>query len=143
MDFEKVNSILPQKFPLLMVDKVIEIVPNEKITCLKNITGNEIIFLGHFPKQAILPGVYITEALAQSAILLFSEKKTGDDTLFLLYSTKMTFKAMVVPGDQLIMKVENRKVTSSGIIVDAKAFVEGKVVASGELIFSIKNLRAQ
>lgn len=142
MNFEDVNKILPQKFPLLMVDKVLEIVPNERITCLKNITANEIVFLGHFPNQAIFPGVYITEAMAQSAILLFQEKKKDDDTLFLLYSTKITFKDMVVPGDQLILKVESKKITAAGIIVEAKAIVDEKVVAKGELIFSIKTFSA-
>ncbi|MDR2023777.1 MAG: 3-hydroxyacyl-ACP dehydratase FabZ [Hungatella sp.] len=139
MNFEKINSILPQKFPLIMVDRVLEILPNEKITCLKNITGNEMVFMGHFPNYAIFPGVYITEALAQSAILLFHEKKI-DDTMFLLYSTNMKFKSMVVPGDQLIMEIKSRKLTDLGIIVDAKAFVEGKIVAKGELIFSIKKI---
>lgn len=141
MNFEEINKILPQKFPLLMVDKVIEIVPNERITCLKNITANEIVFQGHFPNQAIFPGVYITEAMAQSAILLFHEKKE-DDTLFLLYSTKITFKDMVVPGDQLILKVESKKITAAGVIVEAKAIVDDKVVAKGELIFSIKTFSA-
>lgn len=139
MDFQKVNSILPQKFPLLMVDKVLEIIPNERITCVKNITGNEIVFLGHFPNKAIFPGVYITEALAQSSILLFNEDKQNNDSLYLLYSTKMTFKAVVVPGDQMIMVIESKKVTQLGIIVDAKAYVDNKVVAKGELIFSVKN----
>ncbi len=140
MDFQKVKSILPQKFPLIMVDKVLEIVPDKRIMCIKNITGNEIVFLGHFPNQAVFPGVYITEALAQSAILLFNKKEQGDDTLYLLYSTKMTFKSMVLPGDQMIMVVESRKVTKLGVIVDAKAYVEDKIVAKGELTFSIKNL---
>ena len=85
MDFETINSILPQKFPLIMVDKVLEILPNEKITCLKNITGNEMVFIGHFPNQAIFPVVYITEALAQSSILLFHEKKADDNTLFFYF----------------------------------------------------------
>lgn len=142
MDFETINSILPQKFPLIMVDKVLEILPNEKITCLKNITGNEMVFIGHFPNQAIFPGVYITEALAQSSILLFHEKKADDNTLFLLYSTNMTFKSMVVPGDQLIMEIKSKKITNIGVVVDAKAFVEGKIVAKGELIFSIKKIGA-
>lgn len=136
MDFQEVKSILPQKFPLLMVDKVIEKIPNKKITCLKNITGNEIVFLGHFPNKAIFPGVYITEALAQSAILLFKEE--DNDDIYLLYSTKMTFKSMVVPGDQLIMVIESKKITKLGIIVDAKAYVGEEVVAKGELIFSVK-----
>lgn len=139
MDFMKVSSILPQKFPFIMVDKVIELVANERITCLKNITGNEFVFLGHFPNNAIFPGAYIIEALAQASILLFNEKKESTDTLFLLYSTKVVFKNMVVPGDQLILKVESKKVTSLGIIVDVKALVDEKVVAKGELIFSVKN----
>lgn len=138
MNFQEVNAILPQKFPLLMVDKVLEIIPKKKISTVKNITGNEMVFLGHFPNQAIFPGVYITEALAQSAILLFNEKKQGNSTLFLLYSTKMTFKSVVVPGDQLRMVVESRTVTASGVVVDAIAYVEDKIVAKGELIFSIK-----
>ena len=138
MNFQEVNAILPQKFPLLMVDKVLEIIPNKKISTVINITGNEMVFLGHFPNQAIFPGVYITEALAQSAILLFNEKKQGNSTLFLLYSTKMTFKSVVVPGDQLRMVVESRTVTASGVVVDAIAYVEDKIVAKGELIFSIK-----
>lgn len=141
MDFQKVNSILPQKFPLIMVDRVLEKVPGERILCLKNITGNEMVFLGHFPGHAIFPGVYITEALAQSAILLFKEEDgEDDDSLYLLYSTKMTFKSVVVPGDSMKMEIISRKVTQMGIIVDAKAYVEDKVVAKGELIFSVKKI---
>lgn len=139
MDFQKVNSILPQKFPFIMVDRVLEIVPRERILCLKNITGNEMVFLGHFPGRAIFPGAYITEALAQSAILLFKEEDDAeDDSLYLLYSTKMTFKAVVVPGDSMKMEIISKKVTQMGIIVDAKAYVEDKVVAKGELVFSVK-----
>lgn len=139
MNFEEVNAILPQKFPLIMVDKVIEKIPEEKIVCVKNITGNEIVFLGHFPKRAIFPGVYITEALAQSAILLFKESPTKeDDSLYLLYSTKLTFKSVVVPGDQLRMEIVPKKISSLGIIVDAKAYVGDKVVAKGELVFSVR-----
>ncbi|EHJ53040.1 3-hydroxyacyl-ACP dehydratase FabZ [Streptococcus macacae] len=137
MNFQEVSSVLPQKFPLQMVDKVLELLPEKKIISIKNITGNEMVFLGHFPNQAIFPGVYITEALAQSAILLF-KKKEQEDKLFLLYSTKMTFKSVVVPGDQLKMIVESKKVTALGVIVEAVAYVEDRIVAKGELIFSIK-----
>jgi 3-hydroxyacyl-[acyl-carrier-protein] dehydratase len=139
MDFQQVNSVLPQKFPLIMVDKGLERVAGERIVCVKNVTGNEMVFLGHFPGYAIFPGVYITEALAQSAILLFKDEDTQDtDSLYLLYSTKMTFKSVVVPGDQMRMEIETQKATKLGIIVDAKAYVDDKVVAKGELIFSVK-----
>jgi 3-hydroxyacyl-[acyl-carrier-protein] dehydratase len=138
MEFDEIHSILPQKFPLLMVDKVLEIVPNVSITCLKNITGNEMVFLGHFKDQAIFPGVYITEALAQSAIMLFHERNKNDDFLFLLYSTKMKFQSIVKPGDQLILKAESRKLTNSAAIVDVKALVEEKVAAKGEMMFAMK-----
>ena len=121
------------------VDKVLERVAGERIVCVKNVTGNEMVFLGHFPGYAIFPGVYITEALAQSAILLFKDEDTQDtDSLYLLYSTKMTFKSVVVPGDQMRMEIETQKATKLGIIVDAKAYVDDKVVAKGELIFSVK-----
>ena len=139
MDFQQVNSVLPQKFPLIMVDKVLERVAGERIVCVKNVTGNEMVFLGPFPGYAIFPGVYITDALAQSAILLFNDEDTQDtDSLYLLYSTKMTFKSVVVPGDQMRMEIETQKATKLGIIVDAKAYVDDKVVAKGELIFSVK-----
>ncbi|WP_202080459.1 3-hydroxyacyl-ACP dehydratase FabZ [Caldalkalibacillus salinus] len=138
MDFEQVRAILPQQNPFIMVDKVLEIQPNESITCLKNVTGNETVFQGHFPERAIFPGVLITEALAQSSILLFYQQK-NDQTLYLLSSTKMRFKHPVVPGDQLILRVNAKKVSRIGAIVEAEACVQEKVVAKGELSFSTQN----
>lgn len=137
MNFEKVKEILPQSIPFIMIDKVVELEPNERITCLKNITGNEMIFLGHFPNKSIFPGAYITEALAQASIILFHEKKQ-ENTLFLLSSTKLRFKHPVVPGDQLILNITTKKNSSIGAIVEAEALVEDKVVVQGELSFSIK-----
>lgn len=137
MNFEEVKRVLPQKIPFIMVDKVLDIQPNKQITCVKNITGNELFFLGHFPEQSIFPGVLITEALAQASILLFQEKKK-ENTLFLLTSTKLRFKHVVVPGDQLMLKITTKKESSFGAIVEAEAVVADKVVVQGELSFSMQ-----
>lgn len=80
MNFEEIKGLLKQRFPFIMVDRVLEIEPGKKIKALKNVTGNEIQFLGHFPEHAIMPGIFIVEAIGQSASILFSSTtKKGID----------------------------------------------------------------
>lgn len=138
LDFETVKSILPQDIPFLMIDRVIEKTPKQQITCLKNISGNDLVFLGHFPGKSIFPGVLITEAFAQAAILLFSEPDENHTDLYLLASTKLRFLKPVVPGDQLFLNITVVRATNSGAIVDAVAKVDEEVVAKGQLSFSMQ-----
>src|ERR1700758_4113479 len=79
MTFEEVRDLLKQRFPMLMVDTVMELVPGQRILAVKNVTGNEIQFLGHFPERAVMPGTLIVEAIGQSASILFA-KTTGTGT---------------------------------------------------------------
>ncbi len=140
LSFEEVRELVPQKYPFLFIDKVIEFQKENRIVCLKNISGNEPFFAGHFPDFAIMPGVLIIEALAQAAIILF--KKSFDtekdkDKVFLLASANVRFSKPVFPGDQLILEINTEKIISSAAIVKGVAKVGEKVVAKATLSFGV------
>ncbi|MCR4289181.1 MAG: 3-hydroxyacyl-ACP dehydratase FabZ [Candidatus Scalindua sp.] len=142
LNFEEVRELVPQKYPFLFIDKVIELQKESRIVCLKNISGNEPFFAGHFPDFAIMPGVLIVEALAQASIILF--KKSFDteqykDKVFLLASANVRFSKPVFPGDQLTLEIDIEKVISSAAIVKGVAKVGGKVVTKATLSFGVAN----
>jgi 3-hydroxyacyl-[acyl-carrier-protein] dehydratase len=140
LDFEDIKKIIPQRFPFIMIDKVVEVDPGKKAETLKNISGNDIFFLGHFPDRAIMPGVAIIEAMAQTAIILFAAgKEEATDNRYFLGSVKARFHHPVVPGDCLKIKAVNVKSLPNSAYVSAEAYVEDKKVSEAELVFSIKN----
>jgi len=143
LSFEEIKKLIPQRFPFIMIDKVIELVPGKEAVAIKNISGNDIFFLGHFPEKAIMPGVAIIEAMAQTAIVLFAvEKESQQEDRKLIYflgSVKSRFLHPVVPGDQLKIKVVNVKSLPNGAFVSAEAFVDDKKVSEAELVFSVRN----
>jgi 3-hydroxyacyl-[acyl-carrier-protein] dehydratase len=142
LNFEEVRELVPQKFPFLFIDKVIELQKESRIVCLKNISGNESYFAGHFPDFAIMPGVLIVEALAQASIILFKKSfdtEQNKDKVFLLASVNVRFSKPVFPGDQLILEVDIEKVISSAAIVKGVAKVGDKVVAKATLSFGVAN----
>jgi 3-hydroxyacyl-[acyl-carrier-protein] dehydratase len=133
-----IGKILPQRYPILMIDRVLELEPGKKIVALKNVSMNEPFFPGHFPGNPIMPGVMMVEAMAQASIILFSAHTQGDassKTHYYLGSVKMRFLHPVVPGDQLKIFIEPVKIISTAGIVKAQAFVAEKEVACGELSF--------
>ena len=144
LDFEKVREILPQKYPFIMIDRVLELEPSQRIVAVKNITGNESIFLGHFPGQAVLPGAYIIESMAQGGILLWSEGRpvTGK-RIFFLSSVKVRFLSPVVPGDQLIIELNIVKKIKNAGIVSAIARIDSRIAAKGELTFAVVEREGQ
>jgi 3-hydroxyacyl-[acyl-carrier-protein] dehydratase len=75
LDFEEIKKLIPQRFPFIMIDKVLEVVPGKEATAIKSVSGNEPFFIGHFPEKAIMPGALIIEAMAQTAIILFAAKR--------------------------------------------------------------------
>ena len=142
LNFEEVRELVPQKYPFLFIDKVIELQKENRIVCLKNISGNEPFFAGHFPDFAIMPGVLIVEALAQASIILFKKSfdtEQNKDKVFLLASVNVRFSKPVFPGDQLILEVDIEKVISSAAIVKGVAKVGDKVVAKATLSFGVAN----
>lgn len=142
MSFEQVKTYLKQRFPLIMVDRVLDIEPGKSIKALKNVTGNEIQFLGHFPGIAIMPGVLIVEAIGQCAAILLrqsvSQDQDADGVPVLGMINEMRFFAAVVPGDALILEVNILKILAGAALVEGAATVNGKVVAKGKLSLGSK-----
>jgi len=143
LSFEEIKKLIPQRFPFMMLDKVIELVPGKEAVAIKNISGNDIFFLGHFPEKAIMPGAAIIEAMAQTSIVLFASAREMNEKeklpLYYFGSVKARFHHPVVPGDQLRIKVVNVKTLPTGAYVSGEAFVEDKKVAEADLVFSVKD----
>ena len=143
LSFEEIKKLIPQRFPFIMIDKVIELVPGKEAVAIKNISGNDIFFLGHFPEKAIMPGAAIIEAMAQTSIVLFASARKRNERekipIYYFGSVKARFHHPVVPGDQLRIKVVNVKTLPTGAYVSGEAFVEDKKVSEAELVFSVKD----
>jgi len=145
MTFEEVRAALKQRFPMLMVDTVVALDPGKSIRTTKNVTGNEIHFLGHFPEHAVMPGTLIVEAIGQSASILFS-KTTGTGTqpgefLVLGAINEMRFLVPVVPGSTMEIEVQVLKFIEDFALVEAVATVDGTPVAKGKLGFARRGLQ--
>lgn len=143
LDFEDIKKLVPQRFPFIMIDRILEVEPGKKAVSIKNVTGNDIFFLGHFPERAIFPGAAIIEAMAQTAIVLFAtdkEKTTeGKQPLYYFGSVKARFLNPVVPGDQIRITVVNVKSLPNGAYISAEAFVDDKKISEADLVFSAKD----
>ena len=135
LDFEEVKKYLPQQFPMIMVDKVLNYEKGKNITAIKNVTGNEIYFQGHFPEKAIMPGAFILEGLGQCSVILFQLTygilQKGETPLF--GSVEGRFLNPVYPGDQLRFEVEALKMTSTAGVFKGIAMVEDRIVTKCEL----------
>jgi len=139
LDFEQVKQIIPQRFPFLMLDRVVEIEPGVRVVGLKNLTGNEWFYQGHFPRKAVTPGAMICEAIAQTGIVFFHITRLEDrEVTYLLGSLKIRFTEPVWPGDQLRIEVTPIKLTSRAGILNAEVKVEDRVVARGEFGLAAK-----
>ncbi len=135
---EEIKKIIPQREPFLMIDEVEEYIPGESAVAYKNVSADEWYFQGHFPGNPIMPGVLITESLAQAgavAILSLEENK-GKNALFGGINN-MKFKRMVVPGDRLKLELKIIKRKGPIGVGEAIATVDGKLAAKGELTFAV------
>jgi 3-hydroxyacyl-[acyl-carrier-protein] dehydratase len=144
MTFEEVRAALKQRFPMIMVDSVTALEPGKSIRAVKNVTGNEIQFLGHFPEHAVMPGTLIVEAVGQAASILFAKTMgtgTGAGEFLVLGSiNEMRFLKPVVPGDRLEMEVKVLKFIENFAVVETVAIVNGVEVAKGKLSFARRSL---
>lgn len=137
MDIQAILKHLPHRYPFLLVDRILDWVPNQKITGLKNVTINEPFFQGHFPGSPIMPGVLILEALGQTGgvLAMASKPETQEGTLmFFMGFDQVKFRKPVVPGDQLILDLEIIKKRAKVIKLEGKARVEDQIVAEAQFM---------
>lgn len=138
MDIYEILEHLPHRFPFLLVDRVLDYKPGEYLVAVKNVSVNEPFFPGHFPQRPVFPGVLIMEALAQATGLLAfktqGKKPDGTSLYYFAGIDNCRFKQPVLPGDQMILEVELLKEKRGIWKFNAEAKVDGKVVASAELM---------
>jgi len=141
LNVEEIMQILPHRFPILLVDRVIER-DEKRIVAIKNVTISEIFFLGHFPDYPIYPGVLIIEGMAQTAGLLLLKPEQKLVPLFLGIDNAR-FKSPVKPGDVLKYEVEVIESKLNVVKVKAKASVDERIVATAELLLGVKKREEQ
>ncbi len=138
VDVERIQAMLPHRYPFLMVDRVLEFSAGKSLRALKNVSINEPFFQGHFPGHPVMPGVLIIEALAQASGLLVQLSKSesaGPQPLYYLVKVdKAKFTQIVGPGDQLILDVELKRMLRGMGQFACRASVAGKQVAEAELL---------
>ena len=140
LDVKAIRQVIPHRYPMLMLDKVTEVIPHEKLIAIKNVSVNEHFFAGHFPGEKIMPGVLIIETMAQAACVYYyySRHASGKKLMYYLGKANVQFMKPVRPGDQLKIEISEKKLTDQLGYVFAKASVDSETVADGEIIFSIK-----
>ena len=138
LNIQQIKEIIPHRYPMLLIDRVEELIDGEKVIAKKHVTINEPFFQGHFPHEPVMPGVLIVEAMAQAgAVALLSLEQFRGKTAYFGGIDKAKFRQKVTPGDTLILEVEIIKVKSSAGIGKGIARVDGKKVAEAELTFMI------
>ena len=142
MDIQQIHSLLPHRYPFLLIDRVLDSEPGKRLRAMKNVTINEPFFQGHFPTKPVMPGVLLIEAMAQATGLLAMESSDvpKEAIYYLVGVDKARFKRPVVPGDQLIFEVEVLKHKREIWVFAAEAKVDGNLVASAEIMCTARNL---
>lgn len=140
IDIVNIQSLIPHRYPFLLVDRVLELEPEKRIKAIKNVTVNEPFFNGHFPGKPVMPGVLIIESMAQAGGLLSLITRAmqgidnSDKLFYLVKIENVRFSKMVVPGDQLELNVSLKRRIRNMALYEGSACVDGKEVASAEIL---------
>jgi len=139
LEIVDIMAILPHRYPFLLIDRVIEVVPRKRIVAIKNVTYNEPFFQGHFPGYPIMPGVLVIEAIAQAAAaLLLTEFPDRDEHLTVFTGIERAkFRKPVVPGDQLRLEIKVLNWRAKAVRIEGQALVDGKLVCEGILMCAL------
>jgi 3-hydroxyacyl-[acyl-carrier-protein] dehydratase len=136
-DIQEIMKLLPHRYPFIMIDRILELTPGEKIIALKNVTINEPFFQGHFPGNPIMPGVLIIEAMGQAGAVLAAkslEREPYGSLIYFMGMDKVKFRKPVTPGDQLIFEMKFLKQRRNVFRMSGTAYVDKNVVAQAELM---------
>jgi len=146
LDIKEILDRIPHRYPMLLIDRVLDMVPGKSIKALKNVSINEPFFTGHFPHHPVMPGVLILEAMAQAAAIFSFAEETGlkpvdgEAVYYFVGIDGARFRKPVLPGDQLIIEVEAERLGRTICKYQSKAFVDGVVVAEAKLMCAIRPL---
>jgi beta-hydroxyacyl-ACP dehydratase FabZ len=134
IDLQGIMELLPHRYPLLLVDRILDFEPREWIRGLKNVSFNEEVFQGHFPSRPVLPGVYIVEAMAQTGgcLLMREYEDRARKVIYFMGIDAVKFRKPVLPGDQLVMEVKVIQFKGRICKMRGEAFVNGQKVAEAE-----------
>ncbi|HLR29754.1 MAG TPA: 3-hydroxyacyl-ACP dehydratase FabZ [Paenalcaligenes sp.] len=144
LNIQQIMERLPHRYPMLLIDRVIEMVPAERVVAIKNVTYNEPFFAGHFPHHPVMPGVLIIEAMAQAAAVFSFEDDAEVNpasqkiAYYLVGVDRARFRKPVVPGDQLRIEVDAERISRSMCKYAARALVDGQVVAEAKIMCAIR-----
>ncbi len=142
IDLQGIMDLLPHRYPMLLVDRILDFEPKEWIRGLKNISFNEEVFQGHFPKRPIFPGVLIVEAMAQTGGCLMMRDFEDRDkkVIYFMGIDGVKFRKPVLPGDQLVMEIKVISLKGRVCKMRGEAFVEGVKVAEAEFMSMLMDL---
>ena len=138
LDIGAILDRLPHAYPFVLVDRVLEHDPGERVVALKNVTYNEPFFPGHFPGAPVMPGVLILEVMAQATGILAMGEERAHDRYYIVGVDKARFRKPVIPGDQLVVEIRRLRSARGIWKVDCQARVDGEVVASAELMGAVR-----
>jgi 3-hydroxyacyl-[acyl-carrier-protein] dehydratase len=140
LDIRQILSALPHRYPFLLVDRVVELIPGQKIHAYKNVTFNELFFQGHFPGQPVMPGVLQLEALAQAGALLAHQITSFDPdkkVIYLMAFDKVKFRRVVSPGDRLDLHVKLDRHKGQIFRLSGEARVDGQLASEAEMLATL------
>jgi beta-hydroxyacyl-ACP dehydratase FabZ len=142
IDLQGIMDLLPHRYPILLVDRILDFEPKEWIRGLKNISFNEEIFQGHFPSRPVFPGVYIVEAMAQTGgcLLMQEYEDRARKVIYFMGIDAVKFRKPVLPGDQLVMEVKVLQFKGRICKMRGEAFVGGQKVAEAEFMSMLMDL---
>ena len=145
IDLQGIMALLPHRYPMLLVDRILDLEPKEWIRGLKNVSFNEEVFQGHFPKRPIFPGVLIVEAMAQTGgCLMMREFEERDKkVIYFMGIDAVKFRKPVLPGDQLVMEVKVISLKGRICKMRGEAFVDGIKVAEAEFMSMLMDLTVE
>jgi 3-hydroxyacyl-[acyl-carrier-protein] dehydratase len=137
LDINQIKNLIPQRYPILLIDKIIDLDPGKRVVAIKNVSINEPFFEGHFPDEPVMPGTSIIEAMAQASTFLVykPEKKEQKLNFYLGVVKDARFFKTVLPGDELKIISEAVRVTEDNVYAKVKATVKDEIISEGEFVF--------